>query len=152
VWAAAVGVVGTRAVVAHVRFWPPHNRRSFFYAETLEHYRRHYCGDAVAISVLGILDLLRYGPIRQGASFKLLIHRTGNNLRFEMEATAATTSPSGTPVCDRAVVDATSHFRTWCSMFQAQDAWVPLEGNLNQLIAKIGPLYRFGSATIKLDP
>src|SRR4051794_35224367 len=78
-------------------------------------------------------DSIYYGTALsdQGATFKLMVHRTGNNLRFQREATAGSTSLSGTPVCDRAVVDATGHFRSWCSKFQAQDARVPLEGNLN---------------------
>ena len=88
----------------------------------------------------------------QGAIFKLVIHRTGNQLRFDISATASTTSLSGTPVCDRATVDATGGFRSWCSRFQAQDGRVPLEGNLNQLIARVGPVYKFGTAQFKLDP
>jgi hypothetical protein len=87
----------------------------------------------------------------QGATFTLTIHRTGQRLRFDIKATASTTSLDGTPVCDSTSVDATGHFKSWCSKFQAQDARVPIEGNLNQLIAQVGPVYRFGTARFKLD-
>jgi len=97
--------------------------------------------------------LTYYGTAQsdQGATFRLVIHRKGNQLWFDMKATAGTTSLDGTPVCDRTDVDATGHFKSWCSRFQAQDARVPLEGNLNQLKARVGPVYRFGTAEFKLD-
>jgi hypothetical protein len=89
----------------------------------------------------------------QGATFKLVIHRTGNTLRFEIAVTAAATSLDGTPFCDSTDVDQVGHFKTWCSRFQAQEPGrTPLEGNLNQLTAQVGPIFRFGTARFQLDP
>jgi len=89
----------------------------------------------------------------QGGLYKLTIHRDGNRLRFDMEATAGATSLSGTPVCDRTTMDSTGYFKTRCGRFQAQEGGrVVLEGNINQLIAKIDVVYRFGSAEFKLQP
>lgn len=88
----------------------------------------------------------------QGGLYKLVIHRDGNRLRFDMEATTGSTSLSGTPMCDRTTLDGAGHFRTMCGRFQAQEGGrVMLEGNLNQLVAKIDVVYRFGSAEFKLQ-
>jgi hypothetical protein len=87
----------------------------------------------------------------QGGTFELVIHRDGKRLRFDLKATAGATSLSGTPVCDRVELDGTGYFRTHCSKFQAQDGGrYILDGNLNQLSARIDTVYRFGSAEFKL--
>jgi hypothetical protein len=91
------------------------------------------------------------GQGTQGGLFNLVIHRDGNRLRFDLDATAGATSLSGTPVCDRTTVDPTGFFQTRCGRFQAQEGGrVVLEGNLVQLIARIEVVYRFGSAEFKL--
>jgi hypothetical protein len=86
-----------------------------------------------------------------GGLFNLVIHREGNRLRFDINATTGSTSLSGTPVCDRTTVDPTGFFTTRCGRFQAQEGGrVVLEGNLEQLVARIEVVYRFGSAEFRL--
>jgi hypothetical protein len=88
----------------------------------------------------------------EGSKFTLTIHRDGNRLRFDLDAVAGVSSLSGTPACDRAEVSAVGHFKTYCGRFMAQDPGrYILEGNLNQLIAQLDTVHRFGSAQFKLD-
>ena len=87
----------------------------------------------------------------QGGRFTLVIHRTGNRLKFDITAQSAQTSLSGVPRCESVELRPDGTFLTHCGGFQAQDAdRYRLEGNLQA--ARIDTVFRFGRAEFTLLP
>ena len=88
---------------------------------------------------------------QQGSRFTLTIHRTGDRLKFDLDAVAGATSLSGIPRCQPVEIKPDTSWTTYCKGFQAQEpGQVLLTGHLDQLIARLDTVHRFGSAEFKL--
>lgn len=87
----------------------------------------------------------------QGGQYTLVIHKTGNRLRFEITAISAQSSMSGLPRCDSVDLRPDGTFLSHCSGFQPQDPGrYRLEGTLTT--ARIDTVFRFGRAEFTLSP
>ena len=87
---------------------------------------------------------------REGTQLALVIHKTGDQLRFSMSMLQNASGFSGMPSCERAILRLNGTFETYCSGFNNRGRISKLFGTLET--AQLDPNFYQGPITFRLSP